>query len=129
MSLRKILIVDDEEVDQYICKYVINKFDPSITTVSAFNGKEALDILHQDDPDAIILDINMPIMNGFEFLAQYAVEFDRHVPVVAMLTSSIHDHDREVALRYAFVNVCFQKPLTADHLAQLAATWEQTTKR
>ncbi|WP_114011070.1 response regulator [Cohaesibacter intestini] len=128
MSLRKILIVDDEEVDQYICKYVIEKFDPTIATLSAFNGREALDILRQDDPDAIILDINMPIMNGFEFLERYAAEFDNHVPVVAMLTSSIHDHDRDVALRYVFVDVCFQKPLTEDHLAQLANTWEQSTQ-
>lgn len=124
MPLKTILIVDDEEADQYICQYVIHQFDPSITPLVANNGREALDILQQSKTDAIILDINMPIMNGFEFLAHYAAEFEQHVPVVAMLTSSIHDHDQQTALHYDFVKVCFQKPLTQEHMADLQNSWE-----
>ncbi len=127
MSLQTILLVEDEEVDQYICKYVINKFNSSITTLIANNGQEALEILQHDKPDAIILDINMPIMNGFEFLDHYASEFDNHVPVVAMLTSSIDDNDKKKASQYSFVRVCFQKPLTNAHLQQLKDTWNQLT--
>ncbi len=119
MQMQTILIVDDDDADQFICEYTIRKFDPSIKTIAAFNGREAIDILQHKMPDAIILDINMPIMNGFEFLERYAVEFDHHVSVVAMLTSSIFDKDRERALQYDFVKIYFEKPLTIEHLHKM----------
>jgi len=116
MKIHSILVVDDDENDQFICEYTIRKFDPSIRVVKAFDGSEALDILRRETPDAIILDINMPVMNGFEFLDRYAEEFEVHAPVVAMLTSSHLGKDRERAMQYAFVKSYFEKPLQADHL-------------
>ncbi|PWW02161.1 response regulator receiver domain-containing protein [Hoeflea marina] len=116
MAIGKILIVDDDENDQFICEYTIRKFDPSIVIHKAYDGTEALALLRVSMPNAIILDINMPVMNGFEFLDHYATEFINHAPVVAMLTSSHLDKDRERALRYDFVKSYFEKPLTLDHL-------------
>jgi len=116
MKIHSILVVDDDENDQFICEYTIRKFDPSIRVIKAFDGSEALDILRRETPDAIILDINMPVMNGFEFLDRYAEEFEVHAPVVAMLTSSHLGKDRERAMQYAFVKSYFEKPLQAEHL-------------
>ena len=116
MKIQSILTVDDDENDQFICEYTIRKFDPSIRVIKAFDGSEALDVLHRETPDAIILDINMPVMNGFEFLDRYAEEFEVHAPVVAMLTSSHLGKDRERAMQYSFVKSYFEKPLQADHL-------------
>ncbi|QRI64309.1 response regulator [Shinella sp. PSBB067] len=116
MKITSILVVDDDENDQFICEYTIRKFDPSIRVVKAFDGTEALDALRTGTPDAIILDINMPVMNGFEFLDRYAQEFEVHAPVVAMLTSSHLGKDRERAMQYSFVKSYFEKPLQADHL-------------
>lgn len=120
MKIHSILIVDDDENDQFICEYTIRKFDPSIRIIKAFDGAEALDILHRETPNAIILDINMPVMNGFEFLDRYAEEFEVHAPVVAMLTSSHLGKDRERAMQYSFVKSYFEKPLQADHLRTMA---------
>ena len=120
MKISSILIVDDDENDQFICEYTIRKFDPSIRVSKAFDGAEALDLLRGETPDAIILDINMPVLNGFEFLDRYAQEFDVHAPVVAMLTSSHLVKDRERAMRYSFVKSYFEKPLQADHLRVMA---------
>ena len=116
MKIQSILTVDDDENDQFICEYTIRKFDPSIRILKAFDGSEALDVLRGETPDAIILDINMPVMNGFEFLDRYAEEFEVHAPVVAMLTSSHLGKDRERAMQYSFVKSYFEKPLQADHL-------------
>lgn len=124
MKLRSILVVDDDENDQFICEYTIRKFDPSIRLLKAFDGAEALDLLRGEQPDGIILDINMPVMNGFEFLDRYAVEFEEHAPVVAMLTSSHLGRDRERAMQYSFVKSYFEKPLTAEHLAVMTALME-----
>ena len=120
MKIHSILIVDDDENDQFICEYTIRKFDPSIRIINAFDGAEALDILHKETTNAIILDINMPVMNGFEFLDRYAEEFEVHAPVVAMLTSSHLGKDRERAMQYSFVKSYFEKPLQADHLRIMA---------
>lgn len=120
MKITSILVVDDDENDQFICEYTIRKFDPSIKVIKAFDGSEALDILRGETPDAIILDINMPVMNGFEFLDRYAEEFAVHAPVVAMLTSSHLGKDRERAMQYSFVKSYFEKPLQADHLRIMA---------
>lgn len=116
MTLSSILVVDDDENDQFICEYTIRKFNPHIRIHKAFDGAEALDLLRAETPDAIILDINMPVMNGFEFLDRYAEEFEVHAPVVAMLTSSHLGKDRERAMQYSFVKSYFEKPLTAEHL-------------
>ena len=116
MKITSILVVDDDENDQFICDYTIRKFDPSIRVLKALDGAEALDMLHRETPDAIILDINMPVMNGFEFLDRYATEFEVHAPIVALLTSSRLGKDRERAMQYSFVKSYFEKPLQADHL-------------
>ena len=120
MKITSILVVDDDENDQFICDYTIRRYDPTIRVLKAFDGTEALDILHQETPDAIILDINMPVMNGFEFLDRYAEEFEVHAPVVALLTSSHLGKDRERAMQYSFVKSYFEKPLQADHLRVMA---------
>ena len=120
MNIHSILVVDDDENDQFICEYIIRKYDPSIRILKAFDGAQALDILHRETPNAISLDINMPVMNGFEFLDRYAEEFEVHAPVVAMLTSSHLGKDRERAMRYSFVKSYFEKPLQADHLRIMA---------
>jgi CheY-like chemotaxis protein len=128
MSLNSILTVDDDEGDLFICSYTIRKFDPNIKVLKALNGREALDVLHATTPDAIILDINMPIMNGFEFLDRYAIEFERHAPVVAMLTSSHLAADRERAMRYNFVKSYFEKPLTPENLRIMASLLDEDEK-
>lgn len=119
-AIRSILTVDDDESDLFICAYTIRRFDPGITVHRAENGLAAIELLQRiDRPDAIILDINMPVMNGFEFLEHYARAFNGHAPVVAMLTSSHLSADRERALRYDFVKSYFEKPLTLADLQVL----------
>ncbi len=120
MKIRSILVVDDDENDQFICEYTISRYDPGITVLKAYDGAEALKLLRTQTPSAIILDINMPIMNGFEFLDHYAREFHVHAPVVAMLTSSHLDADRQRALKYRFVRSFFQKPLKQADIAIMA---------
>lgn len=129
MKLHSILTVDDDENDLFICDYTIRRFDPAIDVLKAMNGREALDLLKQTRPDAIILDINMPIMNGFEFLDHYAAEFNDHAPVVAMLTSSHLAADRERALQYDFVKNYFEKPLTAENLRIMTVLMEEERRK
>ena len=68
---RRVLVVDDSDADQFLSKLMIRRFDPSIQVLQAYDGREALAVLDamEEPPDAVFLDINMPVMNGHEFLA------------------------------------------------------------
>ncbi|MCW3075936.1 MAG: response regulator [Bacteroidetes bacterium] len=75
-SAPKILLVDDDQDDHFFMKTVINEFNPYMEVRSVYNGVEALDfLLNKGDyinndfaPDLILTDVNMPILNGLEFL-------------------------------------------------------------
>jgi CheY-like chemotaxis protein len=115
-----ILIIDDSEADQYLTKHVIEEFDPNATILQAYDGREALDILGAlpAQPDAIFLDINMPRMNGYDFLAEYQMWEERSI-VVIMLTSSDQILDREKASAYESVIEYFTKPVTVSDLEKI----------
>ena len=77
-KIKQILIVEDDETNIYLYKYGINKFNLTNNLVIRENGKEALTYLEEQSkkgiaylPSLILLDIEMPIMDGVEFLEHY----------------------------------------------------------
>jgi len=118
---RKILLVDDDQLNNLINSRIITKF--SDYTVDSFtSGKDGLKYLHACEPELfpeiIFLDINMPVMDGWEFLEEFQKlpeSVTRHCAVV-MLTSSIDVSDIEKAKRYKSVREFMSKPLTLESL-------------
>jgi CheY-like chemotaxis protein len=72
--MKKVLLIDDDPVTNFINKKLIERSGLEIAIVIAESGREGLDILldssikREPFPDLIIVDVNMPVMNGFEFL-------------------------------------------------------------
>jgi CheY-like chemotaxis protein len=90
--MNKILLIDDDEDDQFMFKEVIESINPTLQCETATNGKIALDKLKVSAslPDIIFLDLNMPVMNGLEFLIQIKKEnVLSKIPVCIFTTSSI----------------------------------------
>lgn len=124
MQLARVLIVDDNDADQFISRYMFEAESPDTEILQAYDGQEALEVLAQADqaPDLIILDINMPRMNGYEFLAAYDALADaKKTSVVVMLTSSSREEDRNKALSYQCVIDYLCKPLDEDDIKSLKA--------
>lgn len=119
-KINKVLVVDDSESDYIIAEVAIMEYDPEVEVLHAKDGQEALDILDQLEvvPDVILLDINMPGMNGYEFLEVY-MEKDYDSSIVTMLSTSDQDEDKERCLKYSFVNVYIVKPLEKEDLVTI----------
>ena len=118
---KAILLVDDNEATNYIHKYYLGKWGINATVYTAVDGKEAINFLktntefrHQS-PSLILLDINMPVMDGFEFMEQYQQLPDEHKSsmVIFMLTTSLHPSDRQRASQFKELKGYLHKPLLA----------------
>lgn len=128
MKVSSILVVEDSEPDQFLCKVMLERFNPDIQVMQAYDGQEALDFLTKagEQPDLIFLDINMPGMDGYEFLDKYcggkskAVTADKKADVI-MLTSSSFAGDKKRSLAYDCVKDYIMKPFTVDKIKDVVA--------
>lgn len=97
----KILLVEDNPDDVTLFRRAFDKVLFNYSFSHASDGEKALEIINnsfKDNPDIILLDLNMPVMDGFEFLKNLkGIDAAKHIPVVVMTTS----HDDEV-LRKAY---------------------------
>lgn len=122
------LIVDDSDDDRYLLKRLLGRSKVAARVAEAVHGQAALDHLASIDPQelgslpsVIFIDINMPIMGGFEFLDAFA-KLRARIPelqavVLAMFSSSDHHDDHARAESYPFVKGYIVKmPSSADEL-------------
>jgi CheY-like chemotaxis protein len=116
---KSILLVDDDVATNHYHEIMLTEWGVTEAVYKVGNGEEALDFLrtHQcEKPSLIMLDINMPVMNGFEFLEQY--EFlqphEKVSYVVFMLTSSMHPNDVNKAGEMEALNGYCEKPMTEE---------------
>ena len=125
----KLLIVEDDEATNYIYAYTLRKigFQGQFETVE--NGEQAIDfILGSADipgkqrfkPDIIFLDINMPRMNGFEFLEELK-KGTNDIPKIYMLTNSLNPEDRNLANTHKEIKEFLGKPVNEDTLKRVLA--------
>ena len=114
-----ILVVDDNEADQFLSEFAIQQYDENIVINKAYDGQEALNFLEACDrqPELVLLDINMPGMNGFGFLEQYHQRFSEDASITVMLTSSIREDDYNRCTAYPYVKKVVAKPLNVDVIA------------
>lgn len=133
-KFKSVLLVDDDEATNFLHQVYLKEWDLAEDIYTAMNGQEALDFLEsnldfrKNKPSLILLDINMPVMNGFEFMEAYA-ELDASMKasiVVVMLTSSIHPSDKDRAGEVKDLNSFMNKPLTKEQLESVIATLETT---
>ena len=120
--LETVLLIDDDETDHFFFKRLVHKTNLIKDVICFHYADEALQFLQSRERpkiDVIFLDINMPRMNGFEFLEEAKSElpssFNDSVNVV-MLTSSIAPQDKSRAAEFDVIKAYANKPLDADGL-------------
>lgn len=121
-KLSSILLVDDDSTTNFLNELLLKRLGVADKLLTAQNGREALATLHEICPDAaaecpslILLDVNMPVMNGIEFLEAYSQlpAEQQEMVVVIMLTTSLHSRDLERVQQLPIAGLV-NKPLTKE---------------
>ena len=132
-TYHSVMLVDDNEIDNFINEKMIEGCGFADQVYIHTSSKSALELLKNFErgsgipremiPSVIFLDINMPIMDGFQFIG----EFEQLDPAlrdqisIVLLTTSINPSDEERGEKNPYIKKFMNKPLTQEHLDELAA--------
>ncbi len=134
LMMDKVLLVEDDPIAVMLCTKVIEKsgFAGKIETV--YNGRMALDYYQnlvsqsetgelEDYPQLILLDLNMPVMTGWEFLEEFIRNIYPFCPEtrVVIISSSIVAEDRKKASEYSIVRNFLSKPISVKDIEELSS--------
>jgi CheY-like chemotaxis protein len=128
---KAVMLVDDNEIDNLINQKMIEASNIAEHIFTHTGAKGALEFLKNIEklslngvgiPEVIFLDIDMPLMDGFQFLDEFDKMSDRikEQCKIVMLTSSINPQDLSMAKKNAYVKKYINKPLTQEALEKLA---------
>jgi CheY-like chemotaxis protein len=120
----RVMVVDDSEADLLFARIVLERAEAGFEVLPYESAREALARLQDVGAaavDLVLLDINMPGMNGFEFLDAFDAlpAAQRRSAVMVMLTSSPDPSDRERALAHRCVRGYITKPMSAQAVGSL----------
>jgi CheY-like chemotaxis protein len=131
-KIKSILLVDDNDADNFLHQLFIEETGFCDSTKICINGKQALQFIQDcidrpdheflDLPELIFLDINMPIMTGWEFIQAFEQVDFKHFkrPIVVMVSTSTNPDDKARATQFKDIACFVSKPLSHEKLAELA---------
>lgn len=114
-------IIDDDKIFVYILKKVIEKNKNFEEIISFRNGEEVLKLISKEInlPTVILLDLNMPIIDGWQFLDQVEQFNHRNKLSIFIMSSSIDNRDIEKSKIYSTVKDFISKPINNEKLDKL----------
>ena len=131
-KLNSVLLIDDDMATNFISKMIITKAEITDHIETVLNGQQALDYLTNKgkyeksgdtfpQPTLILLDINMPVMDGWEFAEAFTKleENQKGKIVIIMLSSSLNPDDKERASKLSAISCFKNKPLTKEVLTSI----------
>ncbi|WP_299852604.1 response regulator [uncultured Roseovarius sp.] len=130
-KIKTAMLIDDEAIDQKTYRRILKRSKLFENALSFSLAEDALEHLKNnplEEIDVIFLDINMPRMNGFEFLESATREFGDSFArmFVVMLTTSKNPQDEERAWSYPAVRDFIDKPLSVEKVERVASLLEES---
>jgi signal transduction histidine kinase/ActR/RegA family two-component response regulator len=115
-----ILIVDDVEDNRFVVSETLKFFNKNIQIIEAENGKQGVERTKQFQPHLIIMDLDMPIMNGFEALTKIRKLKNKITPIIIASTASLITNSEDEFIEFGF-NGYLPKPFDIDYFFALLA--------
>jgi CheY-like chemotaxis protein len=118
------MVVDDDDDYNFITEEIFQDIDLKTQLTFKIWARDALDYLKENEdrfPDLILLDINMPIMNGWEFLEEYEIR-NYHInypTVIVMISTSVFREDKVKANNFARVVEFIEKPISGENILRI----------
>lgn len=127
-TYKRVLLIEDDPITLLVCERIIKLTDFADEVITTNNGQEGLDYISEslenksELPEIVFLDINMPVVNGWEFLDAFGEMIDRlpSVPNIYILSSTVDPEDEKKAVSYPYVKQFVSKPLTKDFLLTIS---------
>ena len=117
-----ILIVEDNKINMLLAKTLVQKIIPNCIIVEAFDGNQAIDKVNTGKIDLILMDIHMPIKNGYEATAEIRrFNTPKRIPIIA-LTAGVFNGEKEKCLS-AGMNDFLSKPIIKKDLENILLKW------
>lgn len=130
MNITRFIIIDDDELNNMVCRITITTTFQHIEVVELNSGEKGLEYISNNytpdslTPTILLLDINMPLMTGWEFLYHFE-RFDSKIKEqinIFMISSSIDSRDKERAQKYNDVRDYISKPLLPAKVKEMVET-------
>jgi PAS domain S-box-containing protein len=122
MDALRILIVEDNKINMFLAKTLVNRIVPNAIILEARDGQEGVEQFEINYPDLILMDIQMPIKNGYEATVEIRkLNTGKKIPIIA-LTAGIMVGEKDKCLEYG-MNDYVSKPIIEDDLASIIHKW------
>jgi CheY-like chemotaxis protein len=126
-TINTVCVVDDDLIYQFTTKKIIESTKLVEKIITFSDGEKAIEFFYAlsenavDTPDIVLLDINMPIMDGWDFLKEYVMikpKLSKKITIY-LVSSSVHDTDVERAKQMSDVTDYVIKPVTRDKFIEM----------
>ncbi len=116
----KIFLIDDDKIYLFLAAKIIQKKFPEAIIKTYRNSQKIIGCIKNDPPDLMFLDINMPVLSGWDLLDEISKQQISITFPIYMVTSSIDPRDEERVKTANLIKGCILKPLTNEKLEQFA---------
>ena len=121
-EIKKIIIVEDNKINMLLAKTLVKNIMPNALIFELVNGKEALDQFETINPDLILMDIQMPVMNGYEATQEIRkLKKGAEIPIIALTAGAIRG-EKEKCLASG-MNDYASKPILKEDLEKIILKW------
>lgn len=129
MKALDVMIVDNDQVNSFVLKKIIMRNYPEASVSLYLDGNQAIEELDDRDrqgrgfPGVILLDIYMPVMDGFEFLQNYTERFTHKNTIIFTMSNSLIKEDQQRANEFMVVKGFITKPLIYNNIQFIVDTY------
>jgi CheY-like chemotaxis protein len=117
-----IFIVEDNSINMLLAKTLVKKIIPNAQIIELVNGKQAVDKIKETLPDLILMDVQMPIMNGYEATSEIRkMTLNKQLPIIALTAGTVVG-EKEKCIE-AGMNDYISKPIDKENLMTIIQHW------